>query len=66
MIFELLLLILAWSVLNTVLQYTSGDTLWPLAALALAAAIFCYAIYPIAIEQSVPVLKKLPEDPLWL
>lgn len=66
MIFELLLLVLAGSVLNSVLQYTAGDTAWPLAGLALATGIFCYALYPMAIDQSVPVLKKLPEDPLWL
>ncbi|MFT4025025.1 MAG: hypothetical protein QM664_14710 [Flavihumibacter sp.] len=66
MIFEWLLLVLAWSVLNTLLQYTAGNTLWPLIGLSLAAGIGCYLLYPVAIEQSVPVLKKLPEDPLWL
>ncbi|MGC4234808.1 MAG: hypothetical protein QM594_17645 [Niabella sp.] len=66
MIFELLLLILVWSVLNSMIQYASGETLRPLAVVAFISAIFCYATYPIAIEQSVPVLKKLPEDPLWL
>ena len=66
MTFELLLLVLAGSVLNSVLQYTAGDTGWPLAGLVLATGIFCYALYPMAIDQSVPVLKKLPEDPLWL
>src|SRR5690606_752671 len=66
MIFELLLLILIWSMLNTILQYTDSATFWPLVVLALVSAVFCYVLYPSAIEQSVPVLKKLPEDPLWL
>ncbi|MFT3901953.1 MAG: hypothetical protein QM727_02215 [Niabella sp.] len=66
MIFELLLLILVWSLLNSMLQYAAGNNLWPLIIVALTAALFCYTTYPIAIEQSVPVLKKLPEDPLWL
>ncbi|GAB3414099.1 hypothetical protein [Niabella aquatica] len=66
MIFELLLLILVWSLLNSILQYIADVTLWPLVALTLAAAVFCYATYSLAVEQSMPVLKKLPEDPLWL
>ena len=66
MIFELLLLILIWSMLNTILQYADNVSFWPLAGLTLASTVFCYALYPTAIEQSVPVLKKLPEDPLWL
>lgn len=66
MIFELLLLILVWSVLSTVLQYGNRAKPWFLMGLALFAAAFCYAVYPIAIEQSIPVLKKLPQDPLWL
>lgn len=66
MIFELVQLILIWSLLNTILQYTSGATAWPLLVLGLVVAGFCYGTYQFAVEQSVPLLKKLPEDPVWL
>ncbi|MDM1296719.1 hypothetical protein HX021_20745 [Sphingobacterium sp. N143] len=66
MIFELVQIILIWSLLNTILQYTTGAMAWPLLGLGLVAAGFCYWTYPLAVEQSVPLLKKLPEDPVWL